>query len=468
MKAGSFLLSVLAICLLAGALQAPAMAETYTSVFSGWVDNGKTVEANGCFVTFSVSNGSAVHVSVNSPDYPSAEANVPPGNAYYYYNVLRIYVSATNAQGQTLADISKCVSSSQSSGTKVWCDTPGQKALGGDLVTFPINIQNNNANDVTYDLSADGSGWDTSFLYNGKDIYQIYVPASQSRTVSLAVQTPYSAAIGEKTINAKVGDSSLDVRLYITSVNQTVEVSTKVDSLIASIGDKVYYDISLQNLQSKQNDYKLSVTGLPENWYYRYVDSRGSTSEMAEDIVPASTTKSLVLEIVPPYTVSEGDYNFTAVVTTPDNTTITRDLTLKLKSGTSMGVASDKLAYSAKPGQAFNINVYVTNNGRGSALTNVKPEITAPTGWVVSSSPETATSIKAGETQTFVVSVQPPGNIVASDYSVNIKVTSDQAQSDSDYRITITTDSYIPYLAGAIIVIVLAGLVLMYRKYGRR
>jgi uncharacterized membrane protein len=114
------------------------------------------------------------------------------------------------------------------------------------------------------------------------------------------------------------------------------------------------------------------------------------------------------------------------------------------------------------------MNVYVTNSGTGSALTNVYPEVTAPSGWVVSSSPESASTIKSGETQTFVISVQPPGNIVASDYDVSVDIKSDQATDTEDFRITIATSSYVPFVAGGIILVVLVGLVFLYKKYGRR
>ncbi len=468
MKAKAVLYPVLTLFLIAGVLLAPARADTvYSTVFSGTVNSGDIRSAGGCFVQFEITNGS-VHVTVTSPDYPSGEASVPPGNAFYYLNLLRIYVaSATNTTA--VVDISKTTSSSGTTGVRVYCDTPAQNTLAGDSVSFPITIQNSETADETFSLAASGpGGWGTKFDYNGKDIYEILVPASSTRVVNLVVTTPYTTAIGEKSVTARVGDSALSLKVDVTSVNESVDVSAKISSQIAYIGDKIYYDLALDNIQATENVYKLSVTGLPDNWYYMYLDSRTSSSELAETVVPASATKDLVLEIVPPYSVSAGDYNFTAVIMTPDNQTVTKGLALKLKSGTGMTVNTDKLAYTASPGETFKINVYVTNTGTGAALTNVYPEVTAPSGWVVSSSPGSASMIKAGETQTFVVSVQPPGNIVASDYSVTIKTVSDQAESSSDFRITIQTSSIIPYIGGGIIVVVLAGLVFLYRKYGRR
>jgi uncharacterized membrane protein len=471
MKVKYLLLPVLALCLVV-AVSASAVADNgYTSLFGGWVDDGTTMQAGDCFVTFGISNGSYVHVSVQSPDYPAGDAYVPPGNSYYYYDALRVYVADVNYDtGKALVDISKPAGSSGSStGTKIWCDTPGQNALGGDAVIFPITIQNNNGEDKTYVLSASSdTGWGLSFEYGGKDVYQLYVPAAQTRTVNLVAHTAYDSPIGEKTLHASIGDTGMDLYVDITSINQSASVSAQVSSLIAGIGDKVYYGFSIENLQSQQNNYKLEVEGLSDNWYYQYLDSQSSTSQMAELAVPSQDTKSFVLQILPPVSVTAGEYNFTAVITTPDNVTIRQPLTLKLTSSVGMTVNQDKLAYTSQPGQTFEIKVYVSNTGSGGALTNVYPDVTAPSGWIVSSSPSMVNSIKSGETQAFTVSVQSPGNIVASDYDVEINVKSDQAQSSSDYRITIETSSIVPYIAGGIILAVLAGLFLLYRKYGRR
>ncbi|MCD1294988.1 alpha-galactosidase [Methanocella sp. CWC-04] len=466
---------LLALCLIISGMIAPVAADSgYETIYSDWADNGDTVTANGCYVKFTIQNGSSnVYVSVKSPSYPDKEVTVSPGNWYYYYNLLRIYiVEIDQAKNKVLVDIARPSGSqgdTSSSGTKLSCDVPGQLALGGDIVSFPILIQNNNDEDKTYTLSSSNSAkWDVTFTYGDKGIYKVYVPKHQSKVVNLMIQTTGSTSVGEKKVIAYVDSMSIDLYVYITSVNQTVDVSTKVTSKISSIGDKIFYDIRLKNLQSKENIYKLSVTGLPENWYFRYKEDSTSFDEMAEVIVPASGEKNLVLEIVPPYSVDVGDYNFIAVITSPDGTQITKDLTLRLKSGVGMSVTTSKLAYEAKPGESFNIDVYVSNTGKGAALTNVYLETSAPTGWIVQVSPNQTNSIKAGDIQTFRVNVVPPGNIVASDYEVSIKVKSDQAEKEKDFRVTIKTESYIPYIGGAMILLVVVGLIFMFRKYGRR
>jgi uncharacterized membrane protein len=460
--------ALLAIFLLSGALAAPAMAENYETVYSDWVSDGKIVQANGCFVDFSITNGSlSAHVS--GPDHPSDDVNIQAGQTYYYYNVLRIYVDSID-ESRAMVSIEKAVSASQpSAGTHVRCDVPGQTALGGDVVSFPIVIQNNDKSDRVYSLSSfNDVSWKTWFEYDGKGVYKINVPAAQSRTVNLMVQTWSNTAVGEKKVWAYVDDIRVEVFVDITSANKTADVSTKVTSKIAYIGSKISYDVSIRNLQAGENRYKLAVAGLSDNWYYRFKESASSTEEIDEAIAPGSSVKDLVLEVVPPYSVAPGDYNFMAVITGPDGLNIYKNLTLTLKSGGGMSVTTSKLAYDTKPGETFKIDVYVSNNGQGTALTNVYVDTTAPEGWIVQSSPEKVNSIKAGGSQVFTLTIQPPGNIVASDYEVSAKIKCDQAESQKDFRITIRTESYIPYIGGAIIVLVLVGLVVMYRKYGRR
>jgi uncharacterized membrane protein len=472
MKRTRIILLILGMFVSLAMVQAAA-SEDYRTVQSNYrVHSGQIEAVDGCYMTFNVTNGSSsVHVTYNGPGYPYEEVNIPEGQTDYYQNKLRIYVARVD-NDTAIVDIAEFVSSGDgtpSSGTRVYCDIPGQTALGGDVVSFPLVIQNNDQSDHTYELSAFSDiSWKAWFEYGGKGIYKLFVPGKQSKTIDLKVQTWGNTPVGEKKVWAYVGDTRVEVFVDITSANQSADVSYKVTSKIAYIGDKITYDLHIMNVQARENLYTLAVTGLPDNWYYRFKESATSTEEMAEVIVPASSGKDLVLEVVPPYSVGTGNYNFTAAVTTPDGVAIKKDLTLNLKSGTGMRVDSSRFAYEAKPGEAFNIVVYVYNTGQGSALTNVYLETTAPQGWLIQTSPNRTNSIKAGESQAFTMAVQPPGNIVASDYEVNVKVKSDQAEQEKDYRITIKTDSIIPYLGVGIIVLVVAGLFLIYRKYGRR
>lgn len=464
---------LLALGLVVVAVAVPAASEGYESLFYDWVGDGQSLHAGDYYVTFGIVNDSnAVNVTLTGPAVPEsykAPRSVIAGSSSYYPGFLRVYIDRVNGT-RALVDVSRpAASSSPASGTRVTCDIPGQTALGGDVVSFPLVIQNFDASDHTYTLGSFSEiGWNTWFEYGGKGVYRIFVPGGQSRSVDLKVQTWGNTPIGERKIVANVDSIRTEVSVYITRANQSASVSYAVSSKIANIGSKITYDLHIQNVQARENVYNLSVSGLPENWYARFKETASSTEELAEVAIPASSQKDLVLEIVPPYSVSTGSYNFTSEVTTPDGVVIQSGLSLALRSGVTMAATSSRLAYDAKPGQAVNVVVYVSNTGQGAALTNVYPEVEAPNGWVVQSSPNRTNSIRAGESEAFTIAIQPPGNIVASDYQVVVTVKSDQAEKELDFRITVETESYVPYIGAGVLVIVAVGLFLLYRKYGRR
>jgi uncharacterized membrane protein len=477
MKFKNVLLLLAASVLLLWAASAVASAQEYTTVYSDWVDSGEIVPVGDCYFTFNVTDWGTVMMHIQSSGHTDVDNTyIVEGGTYFYpYDNLRVFAVSVNATThRALINIARDSSGtptpSAQSGTKVSCDVLGQNALAGDLLSFPVTIQNNYDDDRSFDLSssAPNSGWKTWFTYSDKNVYRVSVGGQKSKIVNLFVQTPGNAPVGESRITAQVGGVPLDFYVYITSANQSVTVKADVSAKIAAIGDKIDYDISLKNLQAKENWYRLDVKGLPDSWHYRFLETAASAEDMAEVIVSPSSEKRIMLEIAPPYNVLPGDYAFTAVVSTSDGTVINNDLSLKLKNSTKMTVTSSMLAYEAKPGRTFDIDLYVSNSGQGSALTNVYVDTAAPAGWILQTSPNSTNSIPAGGSQRFTVSVTPPGNIVASDYEVSVKVRSDQAEDSNDFRITVTTDSYIPYLGAGIIALVGVVLFLVYRIYGRR
>ncbi len=472
------ILAILPLIVLALALlictQPASAGDGWETVFHDWDSNGTFVYVEDCYVTPLIQNDSpGVQVTVSRAGYGDAVRTVSPGNTMYYYNFIRIFVREVNTStDKVYMEISKpvqSISTPAQSGTALTCTVPGQKALGGDSVTFPIAIQNNDRDGHTYTLSASSdTGWGLSFLSGGKNVYKVYVPGQQSLTVDLNVRTSAATGIGEKKVTAVVDNVPIDLYISITSVNHTTDITAKYSSVVASIGDKVLYELHIKNSRPTESDYRLAVTGLPDGWYCRFKEDAASTAEISETIVAAGAEKTVALEIVPPYTVAPGDYTFTATVTSPDNDVISKNLALKLKSGADMIVTTPKLSYDAKPGETFEINLYVSNAGRGVALTNIMAETTVPSGWTFTATPNLTSSIAAGSSGTIRVKIQPPGNIVASDYPVSIKVKGDQGARTFDYTIKVSTESYIPYIGVGIIIVVVVGLFLVIRKFGRR
>ncbi len=203
------------------------------------------IQANGCYVTFYITAQGTVHATIVSTDYQMADTLLPVGDSVYYYDQLILLVGTTpkEVDGKWQADVtlSEPSTTTTSSGTSLTSQTPGQTALAGDSVSFPITITNNNDGDRTYTLTASGaSGWGTSFELGSKSIYQVTVPKSQSQTIEFVVQDPYTAKIGQQSFTVSTGDASTNVNVDITSVNESVSVSPKVSTVISYMGSKAY------------------------------------------------------------------------------------------------------------------------------------------------------------------------------------------------------------------------------------
>jgi hypothetical protein len=189
MKTPRIFSAALAILLFVALLQPavmPALADDgYTSIYSGSVTSGKPVTQDGCFINFTILNGSnAAHVNIRSAGYAEMDRTVAENQYYLYYSGLKIFVADIDeSAGTIMVDILKPVSGSSgsSSGTTLSCNIPGQTGLAGDKVVFPITIQNNNNEDKTYTLSASsGTGWNIRFTSGSSGIYKIFVPKAQS------------------------------------------------------------------------------------------------------------------------------------------------------------------------------------------------------------------------------------------------------------------------------------------------
>ncbi len=442
-------------------------------------DHGTT--PNDCSVRFDLSyNNNAAYVTVSRIGYDdrTGPQSSPPDNVHDLRWYVEIYVDRINdSYDKVLVDIAVPSSSIDGTpdacarGTRLSCEIPGHRGAGrghGDSSPSPSRTTIMTTGHLHARLlPAARAGPAVHLGQHG--IYKLFVSAHavEDRRPRGAGRSG-ATGVGEKKITAKVDSQPIDVFVYITSVNQSADVSYDVSSKIASIGDKITYSLKIKNLQPQENIYRLSASGLPANWYARFKSDASSQEDLAEVVLAPNAERNLVIEIVPPYSVSAGDYNFTASITTPEGSTISKDLMLRLKSSVSMDMLVGKLGYDAKPGEAFNIDVSVQNTGNGAALTNVYLETKAPDGWTVQVTPNKTASLTAGKYQVFRVTVTPPGNIVPSDYDVTITAKCDQAEKEKDFRITVTVDSWVPYIGGGIILVVVVGLLLVYRKYGRR
>lgn len=91
-------------------------------------------------------------------------------------------------------------------------------------------------------------------------------------------------------------------------------VSLERDALTITSGSGESVAITVENLGSRDDDYRVAVEGLPEGWsYILSQDSKGAVP-IASIKVPSGESGSAYLVIIPPFNAESGDFNATVVV----------------------------------------------------------------------------------------------------------------------------------------------------------
>ncbi len=250
--------------------------------------------------------------------------------------------------------------------------------------------------------------------------------------------------------------------------NYGLDIDVKTPVLTSPIGQKPVYEMKLMNVGKSDDIFVLKYENMSLGWYARYRENTDSNGEISEVFIKAGDEKTVYMEVIPPYSVSKGDYSFNSVIGSSDNTNYTTELKATIRGSSDLQVFSDKYLYEMTKGDTIEVPVKILNNGNGVALTNVQVEVTAPEGWKVNSTPQTIPGISPGERHTVTLKVVPPSNIAASEYKITVKVISDQEEVSDSIRVVVKENSLIGIFGILMIILVAGGVYYMYRKYERR
>ncbi|NLN08404.1 MAG: hypothetical protein GX186_02130 [Methanoculleus thermophilus] len=443
--------------------------------------------------------------------------------------------------------------------TEIRCDFPGEMIEAGDSAVFDLEVTNRGDTGtclLNYWTFRGTDNWKIRFEDGDREVYRMLIPAGETKTVRLVVETSGHAAVGEYPIRVGIGTGTIWLYVKITKThsgetgtleatvvdkegnvvkgaevsiydgdrrvegmlttaegkvsigvpmgtytatvtkpgyrpwekknvdirigrttdlgivpldkeNFFAELRVKSPSRVATVGANPQYEMILKNTGKNDDTYTLSILDLPEQWYARFKESRDTPEEISEIYIPAGEEKSLYLDLIPPYSVDIGEYNFTMVIGSAARE-YEEILTLRLRGSYDMRTYTKSYRHEINRGDTLTFDMTVSNVGIGGTLTNIDVNMSVPDGWRVTVDPASVVSLGPGERATLKVTVVPPADIVAGEYKIIAVVKSDQAEREDEYRIVVKEQSYVALLGLLVMVGVAAGLWYMFRKYGRR
>jgi uncharacterized membrane protein len=122
---------------------------------------------------------------------------------------------------------------------------------------------------------------------------------------------------------------------------------------------------------------------------------------------------------------------------------------------------------TTEAGKRVEFRAFLRNVG-GVAITNLNFSLNAPSHWRVSVNPPSLPVLQARDGIPVKVEIQIPPDALPSEYKLKLSIKSDQVNQEEEFRVIVKEKSNAALIGGAIIIGALAGLFVIFRRFGRR
>ena len=182
----------------------------------------------------------------------------------------------------------------------------------------------------------------------------------------------------------------------------------------------------------------------------------------------ANQNSTIAVEVKPEPKAAAGEYPVIVRVSSGDakaEAKLTVDLigTFALEVGTPSGL----LSLDARAGKPANLSFYVKNTG-SAANHNIKFMSFKPENWKVEFKPESLDVIEPGDLKQVEMIITPSDEALVGDYSVTVNVDGEKVQKTLESRVTVKASAAWGWIGIGIIVVVIGGLMGLFRWLGRR
>jgi len=237
------------------------------------------------------------------------------------------------------------------------------------------------------------------------------------------------------------------------------------------------YAIELQYKGGKEpRVFDLQVE-VPPNFSYSIASSYGEGSEIAAiRLDPQKQFPDTIKVTVRPYlwiVPEPGEYPVTVEVASGEiKSSIELKAIIIAKYEVELEPATGRLNTTATAGKDNYLTIFITNTGTADLQkVNFSSAITGkPSGWSITFDPQDIDVLPVGDKREVQINIKPAEKTIAGDYMVAISANpeSGYAFDNIDVRVTVLTPTIWGWVGIGIVVLVIAGLVVMFMRLGRR
>jgi uncharacterized repeat protein (TIGR01451 family) len=347
---------------------------------------------------------------------------------------------------------------------------PGLTVEPGDTAGFDLALTASST--TTVDLAVTGvpDGWTATFQGGGNVVSQVTARTDEAPELTLNVIVPTGTTDGDYPLTIEVDSATGSVNLPVEVTVQggaggVVTLTPDFPGLRGSTSDTFTFNVDIKNDTPSEVQLELGAEG-PIGWS---VDARPQSQSQASTIaVDTGATGRVTVTATPAASAAAGLYDLRVTargggvdVETPLQVQITGSFAVELTT------PDQRLNADVTAGQPAQFPIWVFNTGSAD-LVNVAVSATPPSGWDVTFDTEAISTIAAGDYATVNATITPSGEAIAGDYQITFRASSDDASATMEIRSSVSPSAFGGLVGIGLIVLTLAALAWVFRRFGRR
>ena len=344
---------------------------------------------------------------------------------------------------------------------------PGLVVEAGSTATFTLLVLGDDGARAPLAVTGLPDDWSGTLSSGGSTIDQVAVgPSEQLEEIRLDVAVPEGTSEGTYEFGVTAGANSLALSVTVRAgVAGEVTLSPEFPGLRGPTDGDFTFRITVDNATLADVDLEFAGFG-PEGWV---VEATPSGQAQASIItVEAASSETVNIKATPPRGAQAGVYE---VGMTASGEGVDQEVTVLVELigefSVSLTTPDQRLNAEVAMGRATEFPMMVVNDGT-APLVGISLSSRAPSGWEVSIDPEAIDVLAPGESTVVTASITPSPDALAGDYDLSFTASSETVSDSMSIRTTVNPSTLWGLLGVGLIALALAGLALVFRRFGRR
>lgn len=342
----------------------------------------------------------------------------------------------------------------------------------GDSISYTVDIINdsNEVQNVSFTVEGLPDDWDHSIRSGGNSIQQLSVRPNNEEDLTLEVNVPLEVDKGKNEFRLLAESSNGETATlpFVIEISEKgtfqTEFTTDQPNMEGHADSEFSYSTTLKNQTADEQHYGLSAQA-PQGWFVQFKAGGDAVTSVTLD---PNESQDITVEVVPAENVKAEAY---MIPITASAGSVSEELELEAvitgKYDIELTTETGNLSSDVTAGSDRTIDLQIVNKGT-TELVDIEVSSNTPPNWDVSFNVDHIKSLEAGERATVKATITAPDDAIAGDYVTAFSASTPEVSSDATFRMSVKTSTLWGFVAIGIIIVVLGGLFVIFRKYGRR